>query len=70
MKRFLTALLLLSALTVSLPSCVVALWNSGGTASTGCSECEHCEGDGDGDSFEFEEIGEEHEKEHEGEDED
>ena len=70
MKRFLTALLLLSALTVSLPSCVVALWNSGGTASTGCSECEHCQGDGDGDFFGLEEIGEEHEKEHEGEDED
>ena len=43
MKRFLTAFLALTAMTVSLPSCVIALGNTGGT---GCPECEHCATDG------------------------
>ena len=52
MKRFLTTLLLLTALTVSLPSCVIALGNS----ASGCPQCEHCQEGGDWDEAEWEEA--------------
>lgn len=51
MKRFLTAFLLLTALTVSLPSCVIALGNSSG----GCPQCEHCQEGGEWDEADWEE---------------